>query len=158
MKSLSIQQPWAWLIAKGLKPVENRTWSSAYRGPLLIHAGKKFDWEGLRWLKDNMPELTPKLIAHFGVRTFYKKMGCRDLGGIVGQVKMVDCVKAHPSPYFCGPFGFIFKHPILFNEPFQCKGKLGFFDVDENLLPEVYGEVGVDRQATLSYLIDESRS
>lgn len=38
MKVLSIRQPWAWLIVNGHKDVENRTWDSYYRGPLLIHA------------------------------------------------------------------------------------------------------------------------
>jgi hypothetical protein len=37
--SLSIRQPWAWLIVQGHKPIENRTWPTTYRGPLLIHAG-----------------------------------------------------------------------------------------------------------------------
>lgn len=27
--ALSVQQPWAWLIVWGLKPVENRTWPTA---------------------------------------------------------------------------------------------------------------------------------
>ncbi|HHY88739.1 MAG TPA: ASCH domain-containing protein, partial [Chloroflexi bacterium] len=43
MKALSVRQPWAWLIAQGYKTVENRTWATNYRGPLLIHAGKKPD-------------------------------------------------------------------------------------------------------------------
>ena len=34
MKALSIQQPWAWLIAHGKKDVENRTWATAFRGGL----------------------------------------------------------------------------------------------------------------------------
>ena len=38
MKCLSILQPWAWAIIHGGKDVENRTWRTAYRGPLLIHA------------------------------------------------------------------------------------------------------------------------
>lgn len=41
MKSLSIKQPWADQIARGLKTIETRTWSTRYRGDLLIHAGKK---------------------------------------------------------------------------------------------------------------------
>ncbi len=40
MKALTISQPWANLIASGLKFVENRTWPTSYRGPLAIHAGK----------------------------------------------------------------------------------------------------------------------
>lgn len=38
MPALSVRQPWAWLIAEGYKPIENRTWGTRYRGRLLIHA------------------------------------------------------------------------------------------------------------------------
>lgn len=38
MKALSIRQPWAWLIANGYKDIENRSWRTNYRGPVLIHA------------------------------------------------------------------------------------------------------------------------
>lgn len=40
MKALTISQPWADIIASGVKWVENRTWRTDYRGPLAIHAGK----------------------------------------------------------------------------------------------------------------------
>jgi hypothetical protein len=36
--AISVRQPFASLIACGLKDVEFRTWSVQYRGPLLIHA------------------------------------------------------------------------------------------------------------------------
>jgi hypothetical protein len=39
-KALSIRQPWAHLIVAGIKQIENRTWTTRYRGPLLIHAGQ----------------------------------------------------------------------------------------------------------------------
>jgi len=39
-KALTISQPWADLIRCGQKYVENRFWSTNYRGPLAIHAGK----------------------------------------------------------------------------------------------------------------------
>lgn len=44
MRALTICQPYAHLIARGEKPIENRVWRTAYRGPLLIHAGKSRDW------------------------------------------------------------------------------------------------------------------
>lgn len=40
MKALTISQPYASLIARGEKFVENRRWPTPYRGPLAIHAGK----------------------------------------------------------------------------------------------------------------------
>jgi hypothetical protein len=39
MKALTIRQPWADAIAHGSKRTENRTWTTRYRGPILIHAG-----------------------------------------------------------------------------------------------------------------------
>lgn len=40
IKALTISQPYASLIARGEKWVENRSWPTDYRGPLAIHAGK----------------------------------------------------------------------------------------------------------------------
>ncbi len=52
MKTLSVRQPYAWLLVNGIKDVENRTWNTPYRGPLLIHASAKAmtrdDWDWLR--------------------------------------------------------------------------------------------------------------
>jgi activating signal cointegrator 1 len=40
MKALTICQPYAELICRGIKRVENRTWATPHRGPVAIHAGK----------------------------------------------------------------------------------------------------------------------
>ena len=43
MKAISIKQPWAYLIAAGIKDIENRTWKcpQKYIGErVLIHASK----------------------------------------------------------------------------------------------------------------------
>jgi activating signal cointegrator 1 len=44
MKALTVCQPYAELIARGEKRIENRTWPTSYRGPLFIHAGKSKAW------------------------------------------------------------------------------------------------------------------
>lgn len=41
MRALSLWQPWASLIAYGAKRWETRSWSTDYRGELLIHAAKR---------------------------------------------------------------------------------------------------------------------
>jgi activating signal cointegrator 1 len=41
MKALTLWQPWASLVAFGVKTIETRSWSTKYRGPLAIHAAKK---------------------------------------------------------------------------------------------------------------------
>lgn len=39
MKAITLHQPWASLVAEGVKTIETRSWSTKYRGPLVIHAG-----------------------------------------------------------------------------------------------------------------------
>ena len=41
MKAITIWQPWASLIAIGVKQYETRSWKTDYRGPIAIHAAKK---------------------------------------------------------------------------------------------------------------------
>jgi activating signal cointegrator 1 len=42
MKALTLTQPWASMVADGLKQFETRSWGTRYRGPLAIHAAKGF--------------------------------------------------------------------------------------------------------------------
>jgi hypothetical protein len=72
---LSLKQPWAALLVAGLKTIEIRRWSTAYRGPVLIHAAR---------IDDDRPEgwamLTPD---------FYPLSQRRQ--GILGQANLVEC-------------------------------------------------------------------
>lgn len=43
MQAMSVQQPWAFAIARGGKTVSNQSAPTAYRGPLLIHASMRVD-------------------------------------------------------------------------------------------------------------------
>ena len=120
MKALSIRQPWARLIVRGLKDIENRTWRSALRGPILVHASKTFDYAGMDWLHDNMPGVWRDLQA----TPLYRF----EFGGYLGTIDIVDCVEDSPSPWFCGPVGFVLAHPQPFTRMIPARGKLGFFN------------------------------
>ena len=41
MKMLTLHQPWASLVALGIKTIETRSWRTGYRGPLAIQAAKE---------------------------------------------------------------------------------------------------------------------
>jgi len=112
--ALSIRQPWAWLICHAGKDIENRTWNTKYRGPLLIHAGKKWGPEE----RDDRLEI----MSRFGIDIPEQL----ELGGIVGQARLVDCVESHASRWFCGPYGMVLADaaPLSFQ---PCAGSLGFF-------------------------------
>lgn len=48
MKAITLKQPWASLVAYGIKKYEFRTWKTNYRGKLLIHAGAGVDKDEMK--------------------------------------------------------------------------------------------------------------
>ena len=92
MKTLSIKQPWAYLIACGLKDIENRTWKTKYRGKILIHASFKSDNEPYQLFTDEQWREIEKNQMDPDVFNSYS-----DLGMIIGEVDIVDCVINHSS-------------------------------------------------------------
>ena len=126
MKALSIRQPWAWLICHAGKDIENRTWPTKFRGPVLIHAAK-----GMTRLEYQYALATVERanrIRH-GNPIILPPFEELERGGIVGQAEIVSCVFDSCSPWFCGPWGFGLANskPLLFQ---PCRGMLGFFDVE----------------------------
>lgn len=64
MKVITIKQPFATLIAEGLKEYEFRTWKTKYRGEILIHAGKSIDKKAMERYKHlNLDYPIGKIIA-----------------------------------------------------------------------------------------------
>lgn len=133
MKCISIKQPWAWLIVNRYKPVENRKWKTKYRGPILIHASKGFDWDGLSQLYNLTYSAFCEVVYHFKIDLAIRKINAGEFGGIVGRANLTDCVTEFDSPYFFGPYGFVMeqRHTL----PFQLmKGQLGIFEVDDKAI------------------------
>ena len=109
-------------IVQGYKDVENRSWRTDYRGPVLIHAAQKVDSIYL----DDGPMLrrggVPKAILD-SLTTDEARPG-----GIVGFAEIVDCVTSSRSPWFSGSYGFVLRNarPLPF---VPLKGGLRFFRV-----------------------------
>ena len=74
--AISIKQPWAVLIAAGIKTIEIRTWPTKRRGPLLIHAAKVPDSRPEAWAWITTPEL---------------EAATQQLGGIIAVAELTDC-------------------------------------------------------------------
>lgn len=124
MKTITIKQPWASLIAHGIKDIENRTWKTNFRGRILVHAGKAL-------YRTSIFE-TLKLEQY---SAFRGKIGFSGLdflepkGAIIGSVEVVDCVQNHPSIWAekdC--WNWVLANPELFPESIPCKGKLSLWD------------------------------
>lgn len=113
--ALTVCQPYAELIASGVKPIENRTWRTDYQGPLFIHAGKS-----LAWLDDKSDK--DKFV----------------FGAIVAVVRMVACLSVDRSDWHRweslrehehanGPYCFVLEDIHRLKEPVRCNGAQGFW-------------------------------
>jgi len=139
MIALSIRQPWAELIVKGIKPIEIRPWKPAekYIGKrILIHAG----------LKPSSEEFAQSEVTRMSARFNLFK------GAIIGSAVLANFKRYEEyadwviderkhlndlSWYKPELFGFIFEEPVEFDEPIPYKGMLNFFKVksDEITIP-----------------------
>lgn len=132
MKALSIRQPWSWLIANGLKDIENRTWSTNFRGRVLIHASKGMTQD------EYYDALSTAHYAGVDVKQIPQR-GALERGGIVGVVTIADCISPEHRKsawHMGGQFGFALcdAAPLPFI-PFA--GRLNFFDVPEDVLAKI---------------------
>lgn len=53
MKAITVQEPWATLLAIGEKRFETRSWKTNYRGRIAIHASKAMTGEGRALVRDS---------------------------------------------------------------------------------------------------------
>jgi hypothetical protein len=123
MKALSIREPWASLIIGGRKPIENRDWTTNYRGPLLIHASKTLD----RVNEEHMTALLGEPYEEWHMSTAMR------FGGIIGTATLVAIVRESSSPWFVGRFGWVLENarPLPF---VALRGMPGLFEVSDELV------------------------
>jgi len=137
MKALSVKQPWAWAICnlpkEYQKDIENRTWKTTYHGDFLIHASKSFDKEGYERLVVYLKTL--------GYQGEIPKPHEFVKGAIIG-ISYLNRIANNNSVYFAntdsiwyeGEFGFMLEDSRALINPIPLKGKLNFFEVDNNLV------------------------
>ena len=134
MKALTICQPWVWAIIHANKRVENRTWYTDYRGPLLIHAGKSRSWM-------NPPTL--RQLEPFGIRRYELPFGA--IVGVCSLVAVLDGVGRMRQGNFNGldlgdprfiegPQCFVLAN-VRSLTPIPWRGAQGLFDVPDDVLP-----------------------
>lgn len=150
MKTLSIKQPWASLIAHGIKDVENRSWRTKFRGRIYIHASA---------YKANQGAPIPLTFGHYDLLKELNGDLADELcdgtlvrSAIIGEVDVVDCVINYDSiwaehmafdvcpdtgihilrkgqPYI---WNWVLANPILYDKPIQnVKGALSFWEYEK---------------------------
>ena len=133
MKCISLWQPWASLIAIGAKRIETRSWPISYRGPLLIHAAKKWDKElaHLCWREPFRSYLHPHGLLERMPRGV---IVCRcELHGCVQVSELARTIPDEPErsfgDYSEGRFAWLLRDAEPFEKPVPYRGMQGLFDV-----------------------------
>lgn len=129
VKVLSILNPVSYLVAAGIKAVENRTWSTDYRGWLYVHSSDDHDYayydaEDVPDSAAPSPQDAPyeqltaseqaayrlyqyatewygaDLLDKAASKAAFKARGCLMVShAIIGRVRMVDVVRDSDSPW-----------------------------------------------------------
>lgn len=128
MKALTICQPWAHLIVTGEKRVENREWSTKYRGPLLIHAGKSRAW------LDDGPEVDEAEMAFGAVVGIANLAACLHIDTIKsGGYSRVNWPWLATHEHARGTWCWILTEVMRYEKPVPYRGKQGLFFIPDNL-------------------------
>lgn len=132
MKCLTIRQPWAMLIALGEKEFETRSWRTAYRGEIGIHAGLKINKKVCEqepfksvlakhgYTADNLP--TGAIIATSQLT------GCYE---VTPEVDLREWIQGNEyvfGNYEEGRFAWKFEEIVQLSDPIPAKGQLSIWN------------------------------
>lgn len=127
IRALTVLQPWAACIAHLGKTVENRAWTTTYRGPVAIHAGRRYDpsvWE----IRRKVGEVLQRGGNFARVR-----------GAIIALAELIDVHRCDGS---CSEWAWPDQwHFVLADTraitPIPCRGALGLWRVPTDLAAQL---------------------
>ena len=152
MKAISLQNPWAQLVVSGFKTVEAKTWTTDYRGELLICSKARSDKSLEKAVLDVIEEETD---LAFEQSEFFVN------GAVLGKVQLVDIrplteddleeswmdpaeLEVAETPLYA----WVFDNAEPIAEPIEVKGKPRLFDVE---LPADTTFVSFDDEDEIEY-------
>jgi hypothetical protein len=145
LKALSLWQAWATLVALGDKRYETRSWSTKYRGPVLIHASKY--GKELTWCFAN-PAYRSAL-----TRAGYTNPLQLPLGMALCVVDLVDVIRTEQVQHLISEqerafgnyadqrFAWKFENLRAFDEQIPMRGAQGLFNVEASYLPAIKAQL-----------------
>jgi hypothetical protein len=149
MKTLTLTEPWASLVAIGAKQIETRSWKTPYRGQLAIHSAKGFP----KYAREMLSEpLVYEAWGQFGLKQkFPNRCGCGfPHGCVIAITTLIDCIpieaiaddprwgnrinrrESFLGDYTPGRFAWILGTAMAI-DPDPAKGALGLWDWDADM-------------------------
>lgn len=124
MKVLTLKQPWATLVAEGIKKYEFRSWKIKYRGKVLIHAGIGIDKDEMKKFENMDLEFPSKrILAEVEIED------CLELDDDLNQKIINENNIAYGSKYRTG-YAWKLKNVKNLDINKEINGKLGLWNID----------------------------
>lgn len=136
MRTITLTQPWASLVAIGAKTIETRNWYTPHRGPLAIHAAKGYpDWAAA--FTDDL--------EHVSAEEYGFELPLLPFGEIVAICRLVDCLPTNRpdripgltsqerdfGDFTHGRFAWVLADIEALPRSIPARGALGLWDWDE---------------------------
>lgn len=151
MKAISLWQPWASLVAAGIKLVETRSWFTDRRGTLAIHAAKhrltRPQVDAMRRELHEMtallypdkycsvhPEMMLDALPYGAVVAVVQLIACRDTNSVRERVSAQERLCGDFRP---GRFAWMFERVQRLRSPVACRGFQGIFELPLSITDQV---------------------
>lgn len=158
MKAITLWQPHATLVAIGVKKFETRSWSTHYRGPLIIHAAKRFEDSEVRLCFD---EPFRTCLQQAG----YRKASDLPLGAAIAMVDLIDILPVEQvvgkidgrelafGNYQPGRFAWELANLLSFPNPIPMRGRQGLWTLAQDELALIPNPINFWRHTTSTVMM-----
>lgn len=134
MKAISLWQPWASAIAMGHKRIETRGWPTRHRGPIAIHAAK-------RWTAEEK-DLARMFETRYGMNGLADPpRGCivavatlvsvRPSEHLIEEISETEEMLGNYGP---GRYGWMLEDVRKLDDPVPWRGMQGLFEVPDSVI------------------------
>lgn len=129
VKTLSLWQPWASLVAAGLKTYETRDWTTSYRGLLAIHAAmRESDDRVLNYLTPEQRSQLPGVMPRGAMLCIVRLVDIVPTGILTVDETFEDSLEFSLGDYSPGRFAWKLELVQVFEQPIPAVGKQGLFN------------------------------
>jgi hypothetical protein len=127
IKAISLWQPWASLMAAGVKRHETRHWDTKHRGPIAIHAAKTLDLAGCpdRLCIDAFGVSWPAQLPLGAVVAIGQLVACRRAETVADHLTKADLAAGN---FARGRFAWRIENIRRLAAPVPCIGRQGLFN------------------------------
>ena len=160
MRALTLTQPWAGLVASGIKLVENRPRAMIkpddFGVPFALHASREIHPEVYNRIAEIDPPQDIRLVsadapwprlsritsAVIAVATILCAVGDHDpLDSILGKQW-----RGNQRRWYFGPVGYLLRDVRALETPIPCRGRLGFWTLPPDVESAVRAQLGGDHE------------